>query len=116
MAEGKRTPTAGSDRGRCRVWRRSEESDLVQPQEFCDSLNVEGNDGFLAFFGFQEGKVLRIVEEEILREDGRCISIPEQVEVLFQIQISVGVVRADALAGQMFPGCLVETGGKIKFL
>ena len=85
---------------------------LVQPQEFGDSLDVEGDDGFLAFFGFQEGKVLRIVEEKILREDGRCVSVSEQVEVLFQIRISVGVVRADALAGQMLPGGFVETVGQ----
>lgn len=111
--EGKGTPPAGCDRGRRGVWRRSVESDFVQPQEFDDSLDVEGDNGFLAFFGFQEGKVLRIVEEKILREDGCCVLIPEQVEVLFQIRISVGVVRADAVAGKVFPGSVVEAGGQL---
>lgn len=87
--------------------------DLVLLQEFDDSLDVEGDDGFLAFFGFQEGKILRIVEEKILREDRRCVSVPEDVEVLFQVRISVGVVRADTLAGQMFPGGFVETAGQL---
>ncbi len=87
--------------------------DLVQSQEFNDSLDVECDNGFLTFFGFQEGKILRIVEEKILREDGRCVSIPEQVEVLFQVRISVGVVCADTLAGQMFPGCFIETVGQL---
>jgi len=57
----------------------------VQPQEFDDAFDVEGDDGFLAFFRFQEGKVLDIVVEKVFREDGSCIGIPEQVKVMARI-------------------------------
>lgn len=86
---------------------------LVLLQEFDDAFNVEGDDGFLAFFGFQEGKVIGIVVEEILGEDGRCIGVLEQVKRCLKVGISVGVVRADTLAGQMFPGGFVETAGQL---
>lgn len=112
-SRGKRKPPIWWDRG-LRLDRKNDSGlDLVLIQEFYDSLDVEGDDGFLAFFGFQEVKVVRIVEEKIFREDGRCVSIPKQVEVLFQIRISVGIVGADALAGKIFPGSFVETVGQL---
>ena len=86
--------------------------DLVLIQEFDDALDVEGDDGFLAFFGFQEGKVVGIVVEKILCEDGSCIGITEQVEILLKVRISIGVVGADALTGKIFPGSFVETVGQ----
>ena len=81
-------------------------------QEIDDSFDVEGDDGFLAFFGFQEGKVVGIVVEKILCEDGSCIGITEQVEILLKVRISIGVVGADALTGKIFPGSFVETVGQ----
>lgn len=86
--------------------------DLVLLQEFDDSLYVDGDDGFLAFFGFQEGKVVGIVVEKILSEDGSCIGVPEQVDILLKVRISIGVVGADALTGKIFPGSFVETVGQ----
>ena len=88
------------------------ESDPDVFQEIDDSFNVEGDDGFLAFYGFQEGKVVGIVVEEILGEDGCCIGIPEEVELRFKVGVAVGVVGADALAGKMLPRGFVETGGQ----
>ena len=37
------------------------ESDLDVFQEIYNAFNVEGDDGFLAFLGFQEGKVVGVV-------------------------------------------------------
>ena len=85
-------------------------SDVLQ--EIDDSFDVEGDDGFLAFDGFQEGEVVGIVVEEILGEDGRCIGIPEQVELRFKVRVTVGVVGADALAGKILPRGFVETVGQ----
>ena len=112
-SRGKRKPPIWWDRG-LRLDRKNDSGlDLVQPQEFCDSLDVEGDDGFLTFFGFQEGKVIDIVVEKILREDGCCIGIPEQVKVLLKVRISVGIVGADALTGKIFHGSFVETVGQL---
>ena len=82
-------------------------------QEFDYAFDVEGDDGFLAFFGFQEGKVVRIVVEEILGEYGCCIGVFEQVERCLEVGIAVGVVGADAVAGKVFPGSVVEAGGQL---
>ena len=111
-SRGKRKPPIWWDRG-LRLDRKNDSGlDLVLIQEFNDSLDVKGDNGFLAFFGFQEGKVLDIVVEKILREDGSCLGIPEQVKVLLKVRISVGIVGADALAGKIFPGSFVETVGQ----
>ena len=112
-SRGKRKPPIWWDRG-LRLDRKNDSGlDLVLIQEFNDSLDVKGDNGFLAFFGFQEGKVLDIVVEKILREDGSCIGIPEQVKILLKVRISVGIVGADALAGKIFPGSFVETVGQL---
>ena len=88
------------------------ESDFDVFQEIDDSFDVEGDDGFLAFDGFQEGKVVGVVVEKILGEDGSCIGIPEKVELRFKVRVAIGVVGADALAGKMLPRGLVETRGQ----
>lgn len=81
-------------------------------QEIDDAFDVKGDYGFLAFYGFQEGKVLGVVVEEILREDSRCIGVLEQVKRCLKVGISVGVVSTDALAGKMFLGCVIKAGGQ----
>ena len=48
------------------AWHRLPESDLDVLQEIDDAVDVKGDDGFLAFFGFQEGKAIQVVVKEIL--------------------------------------------------
>ena len=88
------------------------ESDFDVFQEIDDSFDVEGDDGFLAFDGFQEGKVVGVVVEKILGEDGRCIGVPEEVELRFKVGVAVGVVGANALAGKILPRGFVEAVGQ----
>lgn len=52
---------------------------------------MEGDDGFAAFFGFQEGKVFRIVIEQVLSGDRCRIGVFEQVERSLEVRISVGI-------------------------
>ena len=75
-------------------------------QEIDDSFDVEGDDGFLAFDGFQESKVVGVVVEEILGEDCRCVSIPEKVELRFKVRVAVGVVGGMRWPGRCFLAAL----------
>jgi len=76
---GKRKPPIWWNRGL--RWECQTDSGLavVLLQEVDDAFDVEGDDGFLAFFGFQEGKVVGVVVEEVLGEDGSCVSMLEQL-------------------------------------
>ena len=73
---------------------------------------MEVNKGLLAFFAEEEVAVLVVVHEEVLREDGRAGGVAEEVEVGFLVGVGVGVVGAEAVAGEVGLGGGVEGGGE----
>ena len=73
---------------------------------------MEVNKGLLAFFAEEEVAVLVVVHEEVLREDGRAGGVAEEVEVGFLVGVGVGVVGAEAHAGEVGLGGVVEGGGE----
>ena len=73
---------------------------------------MEVNKRLLAFFAEEEVTVLVVVHEEVFGEDGRADGMAEEVEVGFLVGIGVGVVGAEALAGEVGLGGSVEGGGE----
>ena len=73
---------------------------------------MEVNKGLLAFFAEEEGAVGGVVHEEVFGEDGGAGGVAEEVEVGFEVGVGVGVVRADAVAGEVDLGGGVEGGGE----
>ena len=71
---------------------------------------MEVNEGLLAFGAEEEGAVGGVVHEEIFGEDGGAAGVAEEGEAGFQVGVAVGVVRADAVAGEVDPGGGVEGG------
>ena len=62
-------------------------------------FNVQRDDGPAAFVRFQEKAVVRVVVEEILRQNCGTESILQDVKVAFPVGISVGVVLPEFVAG-----------------
>ena len=60
--------------------------------EVYDSLNVEGDDGFLAFVGFQEGQAEGRIHEPVFREYRCAEGGFEDVIRGFDVGITVGEV------------------------
>jgi len=77
-----------------------------------DAFYMEVNDGLLAGGAEEEGAVGVVVHEEVFGEDGGAGGVAEEVEVGFEVGVAVGVVGAEALAGKVVAGCLVEGGGE----
>ena len=73
---------------------------------------MEVDDGLLAFFAEEEGAVGVGVHEEVFGEDGGGGGMAEEVEVFFEVGVAVGVVGAEAVAGEVDLGGLVEAGGE----
>lgn len=71
------------------------------------------NNGMLAFFGFEEGKVVFGVVEEVLGKYGRADGVAENVEVFFPVTVTVGGISADALAWKVCSGGIVEAFRKV---
>ena len=61
-----------------------------------------------AFLRFKEGKIVFGVIEEVLGEDGRATGVAKNVEVLFPVTVAVGGISADALAGKVCSGSIIE--------
>lgn len=59
------------------------------------------NKRLLAFFGEEEAVVWQGVHEEVLCEDGRAGCMAEDVEVGFDVRISIGVVCAETFSREM---------------
>lgn len=78
----------------------------------CDAIDMEVNEGLLAFGAEEEGAVGGIVHEEIFHKDCRSQGMAEKVEVFLEVGISVGVVGAEAVAGEVGLGGGVEGGGE----
>ena len=75
---------------------------------------MEVNKGLLAFFAEEEVAVGVVVHEEVFGEDGGAAGVAEEVEGGFLVGVAVGVVGAEAHAGEVGLGGVVEgigTGG-----
>lgn len=77
-----------------------------------DAIDMEVNKGLLAFGTEEEGAVGVIVHEEIFGEDGGAAGVAEEGEAGFQVGVAVGVVGAEAVAGEVGLGGGVEGGGE----
>ncbi len=77
-----------------------------------DAINMEVNKGLLAFFAEEEVTVLVVVHEEVFGEDGGADGVAEEVEGGFLVGVAVGVVGAEAHAGEVGLGGGVEGGGE----
>ena len=69
---------------------------------------MEIDDGQGAFSRLQEGYVVFIILEEILGEDGRAAGVAEDVEVAFDIRITIRVVFTEPVIWEPVFGGLVE--------
>lgn len=65
---------------------------------------MEVNDGLLTCVGFEEGEVIGIGHEEILREDSWAEGVAEDVEVLLDVGIAIGYIGSELHAGEVL-GC-----------
>ena len=77
-----------------------------------DAVDMEVNKGLLAFFAKGEGAVGGVVHEEIFHKNCRSQGVAEKVEVFLEVGVGVGVVGAEALAGEVGLGSGVEGGGE----
>ena len=73
---------------------------------------MEVNKRLLAFFAEEEVTVLVVVHEEVFGEDGGAAGVAEEVEGGFLVGVAVGVVGAEAHAGEVGLGGGVEGGGE----
>lgn len=71
--------------------------------EVFNAVHVDGDDGFLAFVGFQEGQGELAVHESVLGEDCGGVGVLEEVEGGLEVGISVGKVGPDLVAGKVLP-------------
>ena len=78
----------------------------------CDTVDVKVDEGLLAFGAEEEGAVGGVVHEEIFHKDCRSQGVAKEVEVGFLVGVGVGVVRAEAVAGEVGLGGGVEGGGE----
>ena len=77
-----------------------------------NAIDMEVNKRLLAFFAEEEVTVLVVVHEEVFGEDGGAAGVAEEVEGGFLVGVAVGVVGAEAVAGEVGPGGGVEGGGE----
>jgi hypothetical protein len=73
---------------------------------------MEVNKGLLAFFAEEEVAVGVVVHKEVFGEDGGAVGMAEEVEGGFLVGVAVGVVGAEAHAGEVGLGGVVEGGGE----
>ena len=57
-----------------------------------DAINMEVNEGLLAFFAEEESAVGGVVHEEVFGEDGGAGGVAEEVEVGFLVGIGIGIM------------------------
>lgn len=73
-----------------------------------DSFYVEIHDGLGALCGLKEGHIVPIIHKEVFGQDCGAGGVPEDVEVLLDVRISVGVVFPDLVTRQMHLRCFVQ--------
>lgn len=88
---------------------------LVGPlvNEVYDAVHVEGDDGFLAFVGFQEGEAEGGIHKSVFGKYAGGVGVLEDVEGGFQVRVSIGVVGAEFVAGEVLSGGFVQAGGQL---
>ena len=62
---------------------------------------MQVDNGLTPFGRQQEPAILLVVHEQILSENCRAERVLQHIERRFDIRITVGIVRADLLPGQM---------------
>ena len=77
-----------------------------------DAVDMEVNKGLLAFFAEEEVAVGVVVHEEVFGENSGADGVAEEVEGGFLVGVAVGVVGAEAHAGEVGLGGVVEGGGE----
>lgn len=77
-----------------------------------DSSDVEVDDGLAAGDGFEEGEVIGIVVEKVLREGAGAEGVLQDSEVGFPVGVSVGIVFPKLMAGKVEGGGFIEAGGE----
>ena len=70
------------------------------------------DEGLLTFRGKEEVAVLVVIHEEVFGEDGGAAGMAKEVEGGFLVGVAVGVVGAEAHAGEVGLGGVVEAGGE----
>ena len=78
-----------------------------------DTLDMEGGNGLTAFIRLQEGDVVFVVHEEILRQDGRARRVGEEVKVFLLVRIAVRVVETHLVPREILHGRFAEASGQI---
>ena len=76
------------------------------------AIDVEVDEGLLAFGAEEEGAVGGVVHEHVFYEDAGAEGVAEEGEAGFLVGVAVGVVGADAVAGEVAEGGVVEGGGE----
>ncbi len=66
-----------------------------------DTIDVKINDGLGAFCGLEEGNIFLIIHEEVLCQDSRASGMPENVEVLLDVGISVSIILPDVVSREL---------------
>ena len=78
-----------------------------------EAVEVEGDEGLLGVGGEEEVEVGLGVHEEVLGEDGGAAGVLEDVEGALEVGVGVGVVHAEAFAGEVELGGVVEARGQV---
>lgn len=86
---------------------------LQRVDEVYDALNMQGNDGFLPFVGFEEGEVGMGIHEEVLRECCGADGVFKDVERGLEIWVTIGPVGANFTSGEVSLGSVVEAVGQL---
>ena len=74
---------------------------------------MQVDDGMAPFGREQEPAILLVVHEQILSENCRAERVLQHVECGLDIRVTVGIVRADLLTGQVLLRSKVQTIGNI---
>lgn len=74
---------------------------------------MQVDDGLAARGGKEEGAVFLVVHEEVLGEDCRAERVLEDVERLLEVRITVGIVHAELVAGEVILGGDVKEAGDV---
>ena len=82
------------------LWRRLR---LQEVKMRNDAINMEINEGLLAFFAEEEGAVGGVVHEEVFGEDGRAGGMAEEVEVGFLVGVGIGRTLDQGTIGPYIP-------------
>lgn len=78
-----------------------------------DAVDVQVDDGLATLGGEEEGAVFLVVHEEVLGEDCRAERVLEDVEGGLEVRITVGIVHAELVSGEVILGGDIEETGDV---